>query len=86
MAVSNKTFAVGEQYHHFLVDGKAYQAGQYDYEIDSNGIVKIWNVVGSNEQRPIINQHWSTLIDAATSAAFASQAAFVTWLRANFFF
>lgn len=86
MSVSTKTFEVGEQYHHFVIDGKKYQAGHYDYEIDADGIVKIWRVVGGNSNAPIINQHWNTLIDNATTAPFASKAAFETWLGANFFF
>lgn len=86
MAVTTKTFAVGEKYHHFVVDGKKYQAGHYDYNIDVNGIVTITRLVGGNVTAPIVNQHWNTLINAATGVAFANKAAFETWLADNFFF
>ena len=57
MAVTTKTFAVGEKYHHFVVDGKKYQAGHYDYDIDVNGIVTITRLVGGNVTAPVSYTH-----------------------------
>lgn len=80
-----KQFDVGEQYHHFLIDGKPYQAGQYDYEFVGDDMI-IWNVVGGNRNKPVIKTPWATIINGATGLAFGSKAAIITWLRANFFF
>lgn len=80
-----KVFAVGEQYHHFLIDGKPYQAGQYDFDFIEDDLI-IWNVVGGNRNDPKIRTPWASIINGATSTEFGSKAAIITWLRANFFF
>lgn len=76
----------GEKYHHFRINGKAYQAGSLDYEM-ANGKLTIWPK-NKSRQSPIVNNiDVSNVLDGDNSnIVFASADAIETWIGENFFF
>lgn len=74
---------VGVPNKYFELNGKLYQAGQYDYKFQSGNLV-IWSKI---DGIPLCNEPLATVQDGdAANAAFANEAAIKTWLGANFFF
>lgn len=83
MAVQLK---IGEKYHHFRINGKAYQAGSMDYEI-SGGKLRIWPKDRSKNSPVVPPTPIESVVDGDNGdAAFANAAAIETWIGQNFFF